>query len=87
MDLQVHHDETAGKFVADLDGQEAFLSYSRVSEDTLDYRFTFVPPAHRGKDVGRQLVNHALNYAAQNGLRVIPSCWFVEKVMGAARRT
>ncbi len=86
MDLQVHHDEAAGKFVADLDGQEAFLSYIRVSDDTLDYHFTFVPSTHRGKDIGRQLVNHALNYAAQNGLRVIPSCGFVEKVMGAARR-
>ncbi len=86
MDLQVHHDEAAGKFVADLDGQEAFLSYSRVSDDTLDYCFTFVPTTHRGKDVGRQLVNHALNYATQNGLKVIPSCWFVAKVMAAARR-
>ncbi|CAN5258369.1 GNAT family N-acetyltransferase [soil metagenome] len=80
--MKIKHEESAGRFVAGLDeGAEAVLDYARVSADTLDYRHTFVPPEHRGRGVAGRLVRHALDYAREQGLKVIPSCPFVAEVM------
>ena len=38
-------------------------------------------PALRGHGVGEKLVRQALEWAREEGLRVIPSCWFVDTVV------
>jgi predicted GNAT family acetyltransferase len=44
----------------------------------LDFYRTFVPDALRGRGVAAVLTRHALDYAAQEGYTVIPSCSYVE---------
>lgn len=38
---------------------------------------TFVQPRHRGKQVGRELVQAAVNYARDTGVRIMPQCPYV----------
>lgn len=75
--MNITHDERIGRFVADIHGDEAVLDYTRISDHILDYRHTFVPPEHRGHGIAGRLVRHALDYARDNDLSVIPSCPFV----------
>ena len=81
--LSIRHDAAARRFVADVGGHEAVLDYRVLEDKILDYRRTFVPPASRGRGIAGRLTKHALEYARENGFRVVPSCTFVERYMGA----
>lgn len=78
-EIEVRHEPENDRFVADLDDRAAILDYSRVDEATLDYERTFVPGELRGEGIGSHLVERALEYARSHGLRVVPSCPFVEE--------
>lgn len=79
--LEIRHDEARRKFVADTGVGEAYLLYAPAGEGTLDFQSTFVPQEARGRLIGSRLVRHALDYARANGLKVMPSCWFVGTVV------
>ena len=77
MDLDVKHDEAAGKYYALVDGHEAVCEYGRSGDGVLNFWHTYVPPELRGKGVADELVRQALEDVLARGLKVIPSCWFV----------
>ena len=52
--------------------------YSFADAKTLDLEHTFVPPNARGAGVGATLAKAALDFARENGYRVIPSCSFIQ---------
>ncbi len=79
--MEIRHDQDRGRFVAAVDGHEATLAYRRVDDTTLDYTSTFVPPELRGQGVGERLVLHALDWARAEGRKVVPTCWFVGKML------
>ncbi len=81
MTLNIQHDPAKAKFFADVSGHEAYLSYTAVDDNTLDYRRTLVPEAQQHQGIGEQIVVHALEYARANGYRVIPTCPFVSWVV------
>src|SRR4051812_9009324 len=81
MDVEVVHEPTRGRFVARADDKESQLIYRRLDDSVVDFRSTFVDPALRGKGVGDKLVCHALDWARDEGLKVVPSCWFVDTVV------
>jgi len=74
-----------GRFSLEVDGEVATVTYSMLDDHTIDYTSTFVPPALRLRGIGQRLVEHALAYAAERGLTVLPSCWFVKRVMDGGR--
>ena len=74
---RIEHDERASRFVAHLDGGDAYLAYERVAANTLDFQHTVVPEEDRGQGVGEALVRAAFDYARAHDKRVIPSCPFV----------
>lgn len=74
----VTHDPANSRFAIALADGVAVLDYRRLDEQTLDYYHTFVPRALRGRGLASQLAEHALRYAADNGLSVVPSCPFVK---------
>ena len=57
------------------------LEYEPAGDGVLDFVHTYVPDALRHRQVGTQLVLHALEHARARGLKVIPSCWFVRAVI------
>ena len=82
MALDVRHDTRRERFSAPLGGgQEATLDYSTPRQGVVDLESTVVPRQLRGKGFGRQLVRHVLDFARSNGLRVVPTCPFVARVI------
>jgi predicted GNAT family acetyltransferase len=75
-----------GRFTLEVDGETAYVAYRMLDDRTIDYATTFVPPALRLRGLGHRLIEHALAWAAERGLRVVPSCWFVQRVMDAGRQ-
>jgi predicted GNAT family acetyltransferase len=77
MDIEVKHDEGAGKYYAVFDGFESVCEYGPAGEGRLNFFHTYVPPELRGRGVADELVRHALDDVLARGLKVVPSCWFV----------
>jgi predicted GNAT family acetyltransferase len=77
MSLDIQHDTANSRFTADVDGGDAVVQYRRPTDDVLDLVSTFVPEAARNQDVGGTLVSHVLDWAASEGMQVVPSCPFV----------
>jgi predicted GNAT family acetyltransferase len=77
----IRHEAAQRRFVMDLGGEEAVLDYVVVSDQVLDYAHTFVPPSRRGRGFAHALVRHALDWALENQVAVVPGCPFVAAVM------
>lgn len=75
--MEMRNDEKASRFVASLDGEDAYITYEKRNDKTLDLLHTTVPEEHEGKGVASALAEFALGYAREHGLKVIPSCHFV----------
>ena len=61
MTFAVRHDQEAKKFIADIEGREATISYETDPDGTLDLVHTFVPPPLRGKGVADELARQTLD--------------------------
>ncbi len=81
METETRHEPENDRFVVSLDGAVATLEYSRTGEKTLDYTSTFVPEEHRNRGIGERMVLDALDYAREQGFRVVPTCPFVRTVV------
>jgi uncharacterized protein len=77
MDLDVKHDEKAGKYYALIDGREAVAEYGRAGDGILNFWHTYVPPELRGRGIAEELVRQALEDVLVRGLKIVASCWFV----------
>ncbi len=74
--LEITHNQSANRFETSIDDRTGYISYQERG-DTLVYDHTIVPQALGGRGIGSALVKHALNYARDNGKKVIPQCSFV----------
>lgn len=66
---------------APLDG--AVVRYNSPRPGVLDLFSTFVPPDLRGQGAARRLVTGVLDHVRANDLKIIPSCWYVAKLVDA----
>ncbi len=73
----IRHEPARQRFVLDVAGAAAYLTYRTSAARVLDFDHTFVPPSARGAGIASQLTAHALAYARSGGYKVIPSCPFV----------
>ena len=80
MTPEVRHDQQAHRFVAAVEGHEAYISYAIHEDGAVDLQHTFVPPELRGQQLARLLVDAAFAYAKELGVRVIPTCSYVQRV-------
>ena len=80
MDIEVKHDKKNKRFVAEIEGYEAYLSYN-VFDDIIDLTYAYTPPEIRGKGIAKIVVEYALNYAKANNLKVIPTCSYVKAIV------
>lgn len=76
MNEPIRHDADARRFVIDVEGGTAYISYREVG-GVLDLNSTFVPRPSRGAGLASRLTAHALDYARERGYGVVPSCPFV----------
>lgn len=82
MERGVVHEPARGRFVDRSGGSESQLSYVAGGEGIVEFASTWVDPSARGRGVGEGLVLTALEWAEGEGLKVIPTCWFVRTVVG-----
>ncbi len=75
-DINIVHNEAAKRFETSIDGHVGYISYQE-RDGKLVYDHTIVPQELGGRGVGSALVKHALNYARDNGKKVVPQCSFV----------
>jgi predicted GNAT family acetyltransferase len=93
MQIEIRHDPDASRFHSpihdpnpDGDGGPVemanmgmVLSYREISPKLIDLRSTLVPAHLRGRGLGSQMVRHALDWARENEIQVVPSCPFVAR--------
>ena len=72
----VSHDPDQGRFEIHTGAGTALLTYLRRG-DVLEMMHTEVPDASEGQGYGARLARAALDYAREEGAKVIPSCPFV----------
>ncbi|MGV3588664.1 MAG: GNAT family N-acetyltransferase [Adhaeribacter sp.] len=76
--MNIIHDPADLRFYAEVNGDEAELTYTYPEETVLDLDYTYIPPAARNKGFSDQLVQAALEFAREQHFLVIPSCPVVE---------
>jgi hypothetical protein len=74
--VPIIRNEAAGRFEATVDGHLAELVYRRA-DDRLVLVHTGVPDAIAGHGLAGRLAQAALDYAAEQGLSVVPQCPYV----------
>jgi predicted GNAT family acetyltransferase len=73
----VSHDAGQRRFTLEREGHVAYLAYRMLDEATVELSSTFTPPPLRGRGLAAHLARHALQWADERGLKVVPACWFV----------
>jgi predicted GNAT family acetyltransferase len=75
--MSIEHDAQAHRFTLRVPSGIATLSYSPAGPGVLDLFSTYVPGSDRGRGYAALLVEAAVGYARGEGLRIIPTCWYV----------
>lgn len=79
-DSEIRHDRDQGRFLVSEDGREAFVEYAREG-GILAINHTEVPPEMGGRGIAGKLVEAALRYAREEGLKVLPRCSYADAYM------
>ncbi len=66
-----------GRYVLSRDGQEAEITFSVASPETIIADHTGVPEAMRGTGAGHALVAFMVEDARREGFKIVPLCPFV----------
>ena len=77
MDIKVLHDKVNERFIANIEGNEAYASYS-LQDDILKLYATFTPAHLRGRGIAATIVEHVFKYARENNIKVEPACSYVQ---------
>lgn len=81
--MLIQHKNTGGKglfFVQQDDNILAEMSYSMPSPDKMIIEHTDVSDELRGQNVGKQMLDTAIDYARTHKLKIIPLCPFASSV-------
>lgn len=76
MNIRREETQSGGRYVAEIDGYYAEMTYSRASPRLIIIDHTGVPDGLRGKGVGQALALHAVEDARKGGWKIIPLCPF-----------
>ena len=71
--------ETRGRYFTVVDGVEAELTFSKMSEIAVIADHTGVPKALAGRGIGKALVKTMIDDARNTGFKVMPLCPFVRR--------
>jgi predicted GNAT family acetyltransferase len=68
--------KSGGRYVAEIDGHQAEMTYSRQSPELIVIDHTGVPDPLRGRGIAQSLAVHAVEEARKRGWKIIPLCSF-----------
>ncbi|MEM9842241.1 MAG: GNAT family N-acetyltransferase [Pseudomonadota bacterium] len=72
---------SGGRYVTQIDGHEAEMTYSRAGTSRIIIDHTGVPEALKGRGVGKKLVEAAVNDARAEAFKIIPLCPFAKATL------
>jgi uncharacterized protein len=73
--------EKNGYFYVTVDGkQEAKMTFVFAGEKQIIIDHTEVNPGNNGKGFGKKMVEKAVDFARENGIKIIPLCPFAKSV-------
>ena len=79
---EIQHNETDKKFEIFQDGKSAgFMTYTWAGDDKFIIDHTEVDEQYGGLGLGKQLVEAAVNFARDKGIKIIPLCSFAKKTI------
>lgn len=81
--MRIRHDVDSHRFLGETASGTAVLAYTRVPSGALELYSTYVPAPERGRGLGGRLVEAAVAYAREQGLRIVPTCWYVAEWLDA----
>lgn len=82
MEIQREEHGRKGAFFIDEDGEWiAEMTYFKSGENTITIDHTEVDEKLKGQGIGRRLVEAAVNYARENGMKIKPACPYTRKVI------
>ena len=58
----------------------AYMSFSRAGDDLIIINHTDVKPQFKGNGFGRKLIDHIVNYARAEKIKVMPMCPYAASV-------
>lgn len=76
--IQLETSDTKGRYVVELNGAKAEMTYSKAGDSMIIIDSTAVPDAMRGQKVGVALVARAVEDARSTGKKIIPLCPFAK---------
>lgn len=80
MDIQHEERGAAGAFTAGSGADRAELTYAPSGRaGTVVFDHTFVPRHLRGRGIAEALLERAVAYAREHGLRILPACSYVAR--------
>lgn len=81
MKIEQFNSESKGHFKAIEEGKEAgLMTYSWAGNSKIIIDHTEVNPDFKGKNIGKQLVMAAVDYARKKDVKIIPLCPFAKSV-------
>lgn len=75
----VRHNEPESRFELVVDRQVAFAAYRHAPDATMVFHHTLVPESLRGRGLAGRVVRAGLEYARDEGFKVVPACSYVAR--------
>lgn len=77
--LSLTDNQAAGRYEANYDGEVlGYIAYE-IRNGVMRLPHTYVTPPARGQNIAALLTEHALQAAQSQSLRVVPTCWYVDR--------
>lgn len=82
MTHRIQHDPQQSRF--EVYAGDALAGYADYVEanGVRDFHHTVTIPEFRGHGIAGEVVRFALDDTRERGLKIVPSCWYVEKFIG-----
>lgn len=81
MTRDIQHDLASSRFVTTVEGQRGYVEYER-GDGTLVLTHTVVPAAIGDRGIAGELVKATLDFARNEGLKVVPQCSYAASWIG-----
>ncbi len=80
-DVQLIINENKGAFYIEVnEKQEAMMTFVFAGEDKIIIDHTEVNSGNEGKGFGKKMVNKAVEFAREKGIKILPLCPFAKSV-------
>ena len=79
--IALEHNEKKGFFYIEIDGKvEAKMTFVFAGEQQIIIDHTEVSPGNNGKGFGKKMVEKAVEFSRERGIKILPLCPFAKHI-------